>query len=95
MGAAVRNQSSPSLARIVIGGCRRGHGQAFHGLTGDLGDEVEVLIEVQYGQPGEFSGRRDDQIRTRPWSKAGADQQDRGCGQQGRQGAVEDAPGAR
>src|ERR1039457_4547413 len=28
------------------------------------------------------------------WSKAGPDQQDGGCGQQGRHGAVEDAPGA-
>jgi hypothetical protein len=49
-------------ARIVI---RRGRAnvQAFHGLTGDPGDEVEVLIEVQYGQPGEFSSSGDDQIR--------------------------------
>ena len=49
-------------ARIVIR-CGRADVQAFHGLTGDLGDEVEVLIEVQYGQPGEFGGRGDDQIR--------------------------------
>jgi hypothetical protein len=41
------------------------HDQPFHGLTGDVGDEVEVLIEVQYGQPGEFSGRGDDQVRYR------------------------------
>ena len=33
-------------ARIVIR-CGRADVQAFHGLTGDLGDEVEVLIEVQ------------------------------------------------
>jgi hypothetical protein len=38
------------------------HVQAFQGLAGDLGDEVEVLVEVQHRQPGEFSGRRDDQI---------------------------------
>lgn len=61
--AAVRSESGLSLARSVIGDGGRGHGQAFHGLTGDLGDEVEVLIDVQDGQPGEFSGRGDDQIR--------------------------------
>jgi hypothetical protein len=29
----------------------RANVQAFHGLTGDLGDEVEVLIEVQHHKP--------------------------------------------
>jgi len=38
------------------------HVQAFHGLAGDLSDEVEVLIEVQHGQAGEFGSRGDDQI---------------------------------
>jgi hypothetical protein len=50
-------------ARIVIHDRGRADVQAFHRLTGDLADEVEVLIEVQYGQPGEFSSRGDDQIR--------------------------------
>jgi len=62
--AAVRNDKSGlSLARIVIQGGGRGFDQAFHGLAGELSDEVEVLIKVQYGQPGEFSSRGDDQIR--------------------------------
>jgi hypothetical protein len=42
-----------------------GHVQAFHRLAGDLGDEVEVLILVQHGQPGEFSSRGDNQVRYR------------------------------
>jgi hypothetical protein len=50
-------------ARVVIHDRGRADVQAFCGLTGDLGDEVEVLIEVQYGQSGEFSSRGDDQIR--------------------------------
>src|SRR5579863_2874476 len=63
---AVRDcESGLSVARIVLQGGGRGFGQAFRGLAGDLGDEVEVLVQVQYGQPGEFSSRGDDQIRYR------------------------------
>jgi len=50
------------LARIVAHG-GLGYVQTFHGLTGDLGDHVEVLIEVQDRQPGEFSRRSDNQVR--------------------------------
>jgi hypothetical protein len=63
MGAAVREESWFGLIWIVTQVRRLMHVQAFHGLTGDLGDEVEVLIEVQHRQPGEFSDRSDDQIR--------------------------------
>jgi hypothetical protein len=34
-------------------------------LAGDLSDEVEVLVKVQYGQSSEFSSRGDDEIRYR------------------------------
>lgn len=61
--AAVRDESSLSLVRTVVRDDGRGYVQVFHGLTGDLRDEIKVLIEVQYGQPGEFSSRSDDQIR--------------------------------
>ena len=62
--AAVRNdESGLSLARSVIRDRGRGFDQAFHRLAGELSDEVEVLVKVQYGQSGEFSSRGDDQIR--------------------------------
>ena len=41
------------------------HVQALDGLAGDLSDEVEVLIEVQYRQSGQFGSCGDDQIRYR------------------------------
>ena len=56
-------RNSPSTSPSIHRPFALGHAQAFHWLTGDLGDEVEVLIDVQYGQPGEFSRRGDDQIR--------------------------------
>jgi hypothetical protein len=58
-----RKKSCLGLARVVVHDGGRGYVQAFHWLTGDLGDEVEVLIKVQHRQPGEFSSRSDDQIR--------------------------------
>jgi hypothetical protein len=61
--AAVRNESSLGLACMVIRGGGRGYVQALHGLTGDPGDEVEVLVEMQHRQPGKFSSRSDDQVR--------------------------------
>jgi hypothetical protein len=51
------------LARIVAHDSGWGYGQAFHRLTGDPGDEVEVPIEVQHRQPGKVSSRSDDQVR--------------------------------
>jgi hypothetical protein len=64
MGAAVREgKSCPGLPRIVVHGGGCGYIQALHGLTRDLGDEIEVLIEVQHGESGEFSSRGDDQVR--------------------------------
>ena len=56
-------KSCLDLARIVIHDGGRGYVQAFHGLTCNPGDEVEVLIEVQHRQPGKFGSRGDDQIR--------------------------------
>jgi hypothetical protein len=61
--AAVRNESSLGLACMVIRSGGRGYVQALHGLTGDPGDEVEVLVEMQHRQPGKFSSRSDDQVR--------------------------------
>jgi len=63
MHAVRDDESGLSVARLVIQRGRRGFGQAFHGLTGDLSHEVEVLVKVQYSQSGEFSSRGDDQIR--------------------------------
>jgi len=39
-----------------------GQSQALHGLTGDLGDEVEVLVHVQHGEPGQLRGGGDDEV---------------------------------
>ena len=40
-----------------------GNAEALGGLSGDLGDDFEVLVQVQHGQPGQFRGRGDDQVR--------------------------------
>ncbi len=37
--------------------------QAFGGLPGDLGDQLEVLVEVQHREPGEFGRRSSEQVR--------------------------------
>jgi hypothetical protein len=37
-------------------------GESFHGLAGEFSDEVEVLVEVQDRQAGEFGGRRDQEV---------------------------------
>jgi hypothetical protein len=37
--------------------------QALDGLAGDPGYDVEVFVEVQNCEPGEFRGRGDDQVR--------------------------------
>src|ERR1039458_4980500 len=39
-----------------------GDRQALHGLPGDLGDQVEVLVEMQDGQAAELRRRADDQV---------------------------------
>jgi hypothetical protein len=41
---------------------RSPNGQALDGLAGDLGDDLEVLVDVQDGQPGQLRGRGDDQV---------------------------------
>ena len=46
-------------------GCGSGCGEAFHWLACDLGDDVEVLVEVQDGESGELCGGGDDQVRDR------------------------------
>jgi hypothetical protein len=61
--AAVRKKSCLDLACIVFHNDERGYVQAFHGLTSDLADEIEVVIEVQHRQSSQFSSRSDDQIR--------------------------------
>jgi len=60
--AAVREGSRFGLICAVTRGLGLVHVQALHGLAGDLSDEVEVLIEVQHRQPGEFRSRSNDQI---------------------------------
>ena len=37
--------------------------QALDGLAGDVGNHIEVLVEMQDGEAGKFCGRRDDQVR--------------------------------
>ena len=37
-------------------------GKAFRRLSGDLGDEVEVLVEVYDGEPGQFCRSGDDEV---------------------------------
>jgi hypothetical protein len=32
------------------------------GLAGDVGDELEVLVDVEDGQIGQLRGRRDDEV---------------------------------
>jgi adenine-specific DNA methylase len=39
-------------ARIVVPAARSGGAEPFGGLAGDAGDEVEVLVVVQDGEPG-------------------------------------------
>ncbi|MCV7339426.1 hypothetical protein H5P35_01975 [Mycobacterium haemophilum DSM 44634] len=34
-----------------------------HWLPGDAGGKVEMLVQMQDGQPAEFRGRGDDQVR--------------------------------
>lgn len=36
--------------------------EAFDGLAGDRGDEVEVLVEVKDGEIVQFGGGGDDQV---------------------------------
>jgi len=40
-----------------------GDAEALGGLPGNLGDELEVLVQVQHGQTGQFRGRGDNQVR--------------------------------
>jgi hypothetical protein len=40
-----------------------GYAEALGGLPGDLGDEPEILVQVQHGQPGQFRCCGDDQVR--------------------------------
>jgi hypothetical protein len=39
--------------------------QALDGLAGDVGDDLEVFVQVPDGQPRELGGCRDDEIRDR------------------------------
>lgn len=46
-------------------GTGSGRSQALGRLTGDLGDQVEVLVDVQNDEPGQLGGRGDDEVRHR------------------------------
>jgi hypothetical protein len=39
--------------------------ESFQGLTGNLGNELEVLVHVEHGQAREFAGCRYQEIRNR------------------------------
>lgn len=55
----------PRVVKIRLGitqGRMSSRGQALDGLPGDVGDDLEVLVEVQHGKPGEFSDGGDDQV---------------------------------
>ena len=58
--ALVRPGCGTSVLYVASGS---GHPEALGGLRGDLGDELEVLVQVQHGQPGQFRCRGDDQVR--------------------------------
>ena len=49
------------VARCVHPITRSGEGEALDGLAGHLGNELKVLVDVQDGQAGEFSGGCDEQ----------------------------------
>lgn len=55
----------PASGPREVSGRRPGlpHVEAFDGLAGDLGDDLEVLVDVQNGQSGELGGRGDYQVR--------------------------------
>lgn len=36
--------------------------QLLYGLDGDIGNQIEVLVNVRDGEPGEFSGCGDHQV---------------------------------
>ena len=39
--------------------------QSFDPLGSNVRDQIEILVQLQHGQSGQFSGRGDDQIRDR------------------------------
>jgi cytochrome c oxidase assembly protein subunit 15 len=48
------------LDAVLAGGGRSAQAQPLQGLAGDLGDQLEVLVQVQDGKAGALRGRRDD-----------------------------------
>ena len=50
-------------------------GKTFHGLAGDACDEVEVLVHVEHGEPGEFGCCGDEQLWDRWCPVLGLDSQ--------------------
>lgn len=42
-----------------------GHNETLNRLSGDLGDHLEVLVDVQDGQPRQLSGGGNDQVGDR------------------------------
>src|SRR5690606_12076584 len=60
-----RRPSPPASTPAPEPGARRagsGQAQPFDGLAGQVGDELEVLVEVQDGETGELRRRRDEQV---------------------------------
>jgi hypothetical protein len=53
----VEQQDEPATGRSDPG--------SFDGLAGDRGDEVEVLVDVQDGESGEFGGCCDEEVGDR------------------------------
>lgn len=49
MSVGRRVRENGAVGRKTFG---RSHPQAFDGLTGDLGDEIEVLVQREHGQSG-------------------------------------------
>ena len=41
------------------------HVQALDRLASEVGYDIEVLVEMQHGEPGEFRGSRGEQVRHR------------------------------
>ena len=56
---------SPHPSRRQVAGQRSGECETFCRLAGEVGDEVEVLVQVEDGEVGEFCGGSDQEVGDR------------------------------
>jgi hypothetical protein len=60
-----RSVRAGTIRGTVVLRCGSAELEAFHFLTGELGDELEVLVDVEHGEIGEFGGRCDQEVGNR------------------------------